>query len=442
MPLNILSASSRSFPALMIVASDSMRGDIENVRSVFFDLLVVCSFIVVVGVVVEGIEHLLSTGKPYVDEESGVFNATPLIEWHKKLERLGWLLVIVGVLGEGIFEVYTSSADSILQEFNNTLLAMATAQAGNAAKSAKTARDEADAATISAREARKQSDAAAATAGKALASAATAQRRIGELNGQLVATKKQLDAVDAQRAEMQRSMTDMAICTAPRVFDGWSVGEKSFADPLKPFSRHAIVEFIVDPEAYRAARHLAGAFKAAGWSVELAALQAKDWSNTPDGIEIHPYYPTELISREDHYDVNKIMSAMQDSWASDAVVDAVVDFLHSYHWEARRRPLLPPKSISRDSIEITVGLYPAHTLVVPPGEEEFALGAAKEMEEGRKSKEQLDKQMEENIEKRFTPEQFAQYQAAQQNQEKEEKEWEEREYGPCHSLSLLNGFSR
>jgi hypothetical protein len=85
-----------------------------------------------------------------------------LLEWHKKLARLGWLLVIVGVLGEGLFEAATSWTDGLLQGFSNTLLAITTEQARSAAMSAKIAHQEADAVKLDADEIDKRLNSASA----------------------------------------------------------------------------------------------------------------------------------------------------------------------------------------------------------------------------------------------------------------------------------------
>jgi hypothetical protein len=429
----------------IVVASGSVRSDIEDVRVCFFLLLLTCTLIVFIGVIVEGIEHLLPKGKPYIDTESGVFNATPLIEWHKKLERLGWLLVIVGVLGEGIFEALTSSADNTLQDFNNTLLAVATDQAGNAAASAKIAHKEADAATVSATEAQQKSDAANVTAGKAVASAAVAQRRIAELNGQLIATNKQLDAVDAKRAELKVSLESLAICNAPRVIPQWHKGKQGFADPLKPFARQAIIEYIVEPEPLRAAENIGAALKEAGWTITAVPLSSPiDWGKIPDGVRVYPYdNPTPDETKREQ--TPEWYSLVQSARESTDAAKGLVTFLHSNNWTADWNWLLAPKTIPPGSIDITVGLYPANTFVVPSAEKDFMA----ELEEHRKAREQNSKQMdqaaaerEDRYLKTLPPEQAK---AVKARNEKMEKEWKEREAKeneadmvPCRPLNPLS----
>ena len=44
------------------------------------------------------------------------------IFWVRRLTELGWILVVAGVVGEGVFEAVVSKADGELQTFNDTLL--------------------------------------------------------------------------------------------------------------------------------------------------------------------------------------------------------------------------------------------------------------------------------------------------------------------------------
>jgi hypothetical protein len=126
--LRVLSASS----------SSSLRSDLKQIRNCFFWLFIACTFMVVVGAILEEIEF--RTAKPYMDTESGAF----VPERRRKLATLGLWILVVGITGEGLFEMATSWTDGISEDFSNSLLLNAEALTGNAAKSAKTAQDEAD----------------------------------------------------------------------------------------------------------------------------------------------------------------------------------------------------------------------------------------------------------------------------------------------------------
>lgn len=96
------------------------------------------------GVFLEEAELWLPSGKPRLDMTKGILRPSRWHKWKKEIARIGWILIILGVAGEGLFEAAVSSADGMLQDFNDTLLASATEQAGDAATSAKVAHGEAD----------------------------------------------------------------------------------------------------------------------------------------------------------------------------------------------------------------------------------------------------------------------------------------------------------
>src|ERR1700691_5594362 len=98
---------------------------------------------------------------------SGSFSPSSWVEWKRRLTRLGWILILLGVIGEGLFEGATSWTDSKLQDWSNTLLLNAEALTGNAATSAKTAHDEANGATTASRFAGSAADQAIVSAKKA-----------------------------------------------------------------------------------------------------------------------------------------------------------------------------------------------------------------------------------------------------------------------------------
>jgi hypothetical protein len=123
----------------------SLRDELTQVRDSFFFLLLVCTVLVAIGVALEEADNWLPSGRPRLNTLNGSFNPSLWVEWKRRLTRLGWILILLGVIGEGLFEGATSWADSKLQDWNNTLLLNAEALTGNAAQSAKTAHDEADA---------------------------------------------------------------------------------------------------------------------------------------------------------------------------------------------------------------------------------------------------------------------------------------------------------
>jgi hypothetical protein len=248
MPSNAIVISTAS---KVLSVSSSVRGELESVRSCFFWLLIACTAIVAIGVVLESAEDWFPSGKPSLDTNTGIFRPSPLIRWRKTVINLGWMLVIIGVIGEGMFEVASSGADEILQNFNNTLLAITTEQAGSAAKSAKAAREEstatkteADAAKISAGEALTRAHAAErslakaeADAGKAQTKAASALTAATDASARAGKAEASLGGAEAEAKELQKSLL-------PRSFNQIEVSSR-----LKPLAGpHVLIETVPDFE--------------------------------------------------------------------------------------------------------------------------------------------------------------------------------------------------
>jgi hypothetical protein len=237
-------SSSVVFPlyeCLRKVPHQSLRDEIDQVRSCWFHLLLLSTLIVAVGVAVEGIEHLMSAGKPYVDAESGDFQAAPRTKLRKQLERLGWLLVVVGVIGEGIFEAATSSVDDMLQGFNSTMLALATEQAGGAAKSAARAKASADAAGVVAGDALSKSKTANDAAGKALNSSKAATEAASK-------AQEQVDIVAERAVEIDKDLWQTQYFLSARSL----IDAHTLVGTLKKFKGKNVdlMSVVGDPEGY------------------------------------------------------------------------------------------------------------------------------------------------------------------------------------------------
>jgi len=100
---------------------------------------------VFLGVVLEEAEGWM----PYLKR---LLPLTEITEYRltKKLAKLGWIFIVVGVMGEGAFEVLVTRADNRLHQFDEALLNQARREAGDAATSAKTAHEESKAVKVEA----------------------------------------------------------------------------------------------------------------------------------------------------------------------------------------------------------------------------------------------------------------------------------------------------
>jgi hypothetical protein len=114
------------------------RSDLQNLRDSYFNLLLMSTAVVFFGVLLEGpeifreiaeeVRRLLpprlrlnsATGVPVVQHESGRWIRVSSL--FRVSSLLGWALVIIGVIGEGVFEGLMSKADGSLGTFNEILL--------------------------------------------------------------------------------------------------------------------------------------------------------------------------------------------------------------------------------------------------------------------------------------------------------------------------------
>jgi hypothetical protein len=292
----------------------------------------------------------------------------------KKIARIGWLLLVIGVLGEGVFEMAVSQIDGLLQSFNGAELTEAVRKAGSAAEAASRAND---------------------SASKSQTLAESVEKKAKKLDGRITAAKGQLaDAVAAEKQEEQ-TLINMAICSAPRVIWKWTMGKKTEADPLLPMAGEKVfIEFIPgDPEAKRAAFNLVRALSDANW--DMQPLRIID--GLADGVSVQP----SMAGTEPPLSPEAFSAFMH---VSD-VADKLVEFLHLYNWQAQRgwpqsaqgKLLRDPNALPPGAIRVQIGLYPAVEYVSPPGEKELRIGLEERRREGEKAMVEVKRQREEQL---------------------------------------------
>ena len=343
------------------------KADLVSARDVWFLRLSRSTRIVVVGLFLE---------LPELAYEIGFIIRATIERWKLHItfpERhapdlvrvvafIGWFLIVGGVVGEWYTELKVNEADVGIEDLNDAQVTAAQKEAGDAQTSAKGAADAASRANGEAARAKASADAADAKAGKAQTNAeaagvaaGNAAKQAAELQRDLSTAKIQLDAVEAKRAELEKSLINLAICSAPRVLGNWFIGrEKSSVDLLKPFAGYkALIEFVSnDAETRRAALQIADSLKGAGWNLTKEPTPVDASVNIRDGVEVQPYV------------------------GSEEPADAIVKFLTSYNWQAKRYWLLDekgallhdPNIVPDDGLRIRVGLYPAIPFVTPEGE--------------------------------------------------------------------------
>ena len=88
-----------------------VRTGLQSLRDNYFLWLLYSTAVVAVGVMLEGVEFVESWAKQH-----------GLDAWVKRLSKFAWLLIILGVAGEGMFEGFVSYSDGMIQEFSDTAL--------------------------------------------------------------------------------------------------------------------------------------------------------------------------------------------------------------------------------------------------------------------------------------------------------------------------------
>lgn len=375
-------------PELSDAIDRLMRADLLYWATVWSRCLAWSTGVVITGLVFEGPETahdiisllkgwreqrrerlLLKEVAAFIPVPSGAFKSEPKSshtpKWMTVMASVGWSLIVLGVAGELVSQAYVEAANNAIQTFDNARLTAAQVQAGNAARSSKTAHDEAETASDSA-------SSALSTARDARQETARLKSESTELATNLSTTKAQLEAVDAKRAELEKSLINLAVCTAPRVIESWSFRTgngptTSYVDPLRPMAGQLVfIEVVPDAEARRAALYLARTLHDAQWSVQ--PLKFED--GLKDGVSVRPYFPAfKGLAREEEADM--MVLYLRTSQASDKLLE----FLHSYNWQATQGP--PTGAIHDETvlptgaIRIQVGLYPPAVYVSPPGQKEL-----------------------------------------------------------------------
>jgi hypothetical protein len=352
------------------------------------------------------------------------------LPWKNLMELAGGFLITVGVAGELGFAYKASRVETKLRENNHQIEQLLNKEAGDAKTSAEDAAVASSSATSSARDAKVEAD-------KAQQKAGDVRKQADELNRELLATKAQLAAVDAKRAELEKSLINLAVCSAPRVITRWSLGlhngaAESFVDPLRPMAGQMVfIEFVPDAEARRAALNIAQALSEAKWNVQTP-LRSVD--GLGDGVSVQAAVPAPRTLAQGARENFILYSHTTE------VQEKLLDYLHSYNWQAasglptdaQGKVIHDEKILPAGAIRIQIGLYPPAVYVSPPGEKELA----SQIEELKQEREKAEADAKRKLEERWAtlpPE-------TRQELQKAQAEWDAKtknltSNGPCQTLN-------
>ena len=100
----------------------AVRTSFQSLRDTYFVRLEVCTFAVVIGVLIEESEYFLSWPRVRERIPLGILLPAHRFDtWVQRISKAGWILILLGVGGEFVYEARVSRADGWLQEFNNIL---------------------------------------------------------------------------------------------------------------------------------------------------------------------------------------------------------------------------------------------------------------------------------------------------------------------------------
>jgi hypothetical protein len=239
---------SHGSPDLIQTLDELIRADLQNTRDSYFWWLIASSAVVALGVILEGPEVIHETiGLFHRGSESE--RLTPA--WINVLALFGWILIAVGVAGEGIAEAFVSKADGVLQTFNDILLT----------------------------DARKEAAFAIERAASAYERAAKAEENLG--NAKTAAAKAEQHAAEANRiAESER----LARIRIEERLAGWKLSPEAQArliKKLKPYPDTPF-DFSVNPAETRFMETLDAVLSSSGWKRE----EPKATNSKPGTMEI------------------------------------------------------------------------------------------------------------------------------------------------------------
>jgi hypothetical protein len=225
-------------PDLAHALSTMMRADLEVWSNWWFWSLVGSTIAVAIGIICEApevwkevglgrnavarIRKLWYVGVRKVDINGWERLCPELItpnerhgKWVARAGFVGWTLVALGVAGEGVAEYFVNDAETNLRAFDQAVLIETQQSANSAAAAASIADTFADKAITASFNALDKSTGALDVADKAQQSTDAVAKQAKELSGQLATAKAQVEAVETKRAELEKSLVNMAICNAP-----------------------------------------------------------------------------------------------------------------------------------------------------------------------------------------------------------------------------------
>ena len=256
-----------------------IRANLENVRDSGWNWLLVACLVVALGVVLEGPEVIYEARETF-RHLFHICKESRRPSWITLVALLGWILVALGVVGEGIAEGYVSQADGNVQTFNDIMLTDERRQTALAFERAAQAEATARGFESQIAESKATAKSAEATARQFEAHIAEAQRSAAESKKESARLTKEAEAEHLARVKIEAIMAD-------RVFT--VVQRSKLIAVLAKITKFPVTltSLVGNPEAERYATQILTAFggNGANWDPQVNLGQTT-LTGSPPGITI------------------------------------------------------------------------------------------------------------------------------------------------------------
>jgi hypothetical protein len=209
-------------PIVIKGLDDLVRSDFESFRDIWFNRLLISTAVVVIGLLFELPEIWHDSIRAIRDLRHSSRPTAELPSWMKLLISLGWLLIVVGVVGEFVADSFVSKADGIVQTFDETLIADAQRKTGLANERAANAFERA---TQTEREASQENERAAKAleaAEKARTEAEGFQLQIAQANERAAEANRTAESERLARVQLEKEL--QASVVLPAKLDSQGLG--------------------------------------------------------------------------------------------------------------------------------------------------------------------------------------------------------------------------
>lgn len=195
-----------SFTEIAKNIDDFVRSDFESFRDGWFHWLLFWTAIVAVGLLFELPEIIHDSVEAIRNLRHIPTPTSEIRPWMKLLVSVGWLLIVVGVMGEFVADSFVSNADGIVATFNENLLADAQRRTGIASERAASAFERA---TQTEREASQENERAAKAleaAEKARTEAEGFQLKIAQANERAAEANRTAESERLARLQLEKEL--------------------------------------------------------------------------------------------------------------------------------------------------------------------------------------------------------------------------------------------